>query len=220
MIIRYVIDGPPGAGKTTLLFGKSDNHENPKRIIKPNLSGLSFKCVREPATFIYQELKKEKINPIDNFELFIEKVVEQERERYLKSNKQNEIYFFDRSFHNWTYFRDNSNTKLPEWYDSFNGQVRYSNPIFLLSPILNLDLISPKGEEIITQLTINERINSYNIIKDIYSKLGYDIVEIPMYNNGNIKENNKKRIECIMKEITTNNSNYIDPLSKEFSKEF
>jgi hypothetical protein len=85
---------------------------------------------------------------------------------------------------------------------------------------LNLDLISPKGEEIITQLTINERINSYNIIKDIYSKLGYDIVEIPMYNNGNIKENNKKRIECIMKEITTNNSNYIDPLSKEFSKEF
>ena len=220
MITRYVVDGPKGAGKTTLLFGESDDNESPKKTIKPNLSGLSFKCIREPAVSIYKELKQEGIHPIDNFELFVGKVVEKERERYLKANKQNEIYFFDGSFHNWTYFKDNYNTKLPEWYDSFNGQVRYSNPIFLLSPILSLDLISPKGEEFITPITIKERINSYNIIKNSYSKLGYDIIEIPVYNDGNIKENNKKRIEHIMKEITANNPNYIDPLSKEFSKEF
>ncbi len=194
MAAKYIIDGPPGSGKTTLLFGKSGN--NSKQAIFPSLSSLGCICVEESAARAHFELEEAGLQPGKNREAWLARIVEMERDNYLNASEK-DIQFFDRSFHYWTYSRDNQGLKMPEWYDEFNARVRYSNPVFLCHPFRSIDLTIPKGHRTRSH-TIEERQEWYQSIKSIYKRNGYDVVELPVFSEGDQEENNKQRIKVIL----------------------
>jgi predicted ATPase len=196
---KFVIDGPPGSGKTTLLFGQSDSEEKlpcpPK-----NLSMLGFNCLKESAAEAYFELTANNIEPMSNQEYWFQRIVEMEKEKYLSCKPGNELYFFDRSFHHWVHFRQTIGIKLPDWYDEFNAQARYDDPVFLFSPILSFDLTKTNGDHRAHVFTKAERLESYRRTLDIYQDLGYRVVEVPVFSD-DILENAERRIELILDNI-------------------
>lgn len=196
---KFVIDGPPGSGKTTLLFGQSDSEK--KLPVPPqNLSALGFRCLKESAARAYFELKTKNIDPISSQNDWFRRIVEMEKENYLLSEMEDSVYFFDRSFHHWIHFRQTLGIKLPDWYDEFNAQIRYSDPIFLFRPVLSCDLTKASGDQGAHIFTEAERLESYRRTMAIYRDLGYRIVEVLMFSE-DIFENTEKRIALILENI-------------------
>lgn len=195
--MKYVIDGPPGSGKTTLLFGKMGKMN--EETVSPSLSSLEYICVGESAAKAFFELEEKKLKPAKNRELWLARIVEMDKDNYLGANG-NGVYFFDRCFHYWTYSREQQGLKLPDWYDSFNAQVRYSNPIFLCNPLRSVDLTIPSGHRTRSH-TLEERQQWYQSTISIYERLGYNVVELPVFSEDNQEDNNRQRINMILNHL-------------------
>ncbi len=193
---KYVLDGPPGAGKTTLMHGKVNDDE---QLIYPNLESLGFECVSESARAVAMEMLGQGIPPEKNMNQFLERIIKMGKQNYLDSN-QDKTYFFDRCFHHWIHFRQTANVDLPEWYDKFNSEIRFSEPIFIFAPVESFDLTTPTTHRA-RRFTLDQRRASYSRTKQIYLDLNYRIVEVPIYTETDIRENNKRRIDLILNYI-------------------
>jgi predicted ATPase len=204
MFKKYVLDGPPGSGKTTLLFGKSDETEQE---VHPNLKSLGFECITESARAVAMIMIEQGIPPENNMNLLLERIVEMGKQNYLDAHQNsnlNKTYFFDRCFHHWIHFRETAKVTLPEYYDSFNSRIRFSEPIFILAPIESFDLTTPLTHRT-RRFTLDQRKESYVRTKQIYLDLDYKVVDVPVFTEQNIVENNKKRMDFVL--------NYIDKSS-------
>jgi len=197
MIKRFILDGCPGAGKTTLIFGKSDIETS--NVHYPSLTDLGFVGMPESAAKAFFELQKEGIDAGKEFDKFLERIVILEKDKYTNAI-EGETYFYDRSFHHWIHFRKSAGVNLPKWYDEFNAQIRYSEPVFLLQPVLSFDMTKPGIGGKTRIFTIEDRLEAYKRSKNIYEDLGYKIIEIPVFFE-EPETNNITRREIILKHI-------------------
>ncbi len=173
---RIVITGGPGTGKTTLI------NELEKR---------SFKCTPEISRQITLMARKKGIDHLflENPLLFSKLLLEGREQQYIGASKNNSpIIFFDRGIPDVHAYMNHFKTKYPDIYIEKSKKYRY-NHIFLLPP----------WKEIYT--TDNERyesyelsINIYNHLKIAYTKLGYDITEVPF---GKVND----RVDFILKQL-------------------
>jgi predicted ATPase len=199
MIKKYVIDGCRGAGKTTLLFGTSPGTESSTY---PNLQSLGFECISESIHTVITDMIRQDKSSQDNLPLIFENTLKLDRQKYLnlsQESNENKIYFFDRCFYSWTEVMKRKNISLPLWYNQLNSELQFSNPIFILEPIQSFDLTTNNYK--IRSCTLEKRQKEYADTKQMYFNLGYDVVEVPVFAEQNAAENNKRRIDLILKHI-------------------
>lgn len=193
---RYVLDGPPGSGKSTLLFGVSDGVEQGRSPY--TLDGLGYTCVHESVAEAHDILERKNREFTREKELWLQTIVELDRDKY--SAVDSPVTFFDRCFHHWQLLSDMSGIELPSWYSEMNEAIRYDNPVFLIAPVASMDLTASHIHES-RRFTWQQRLEMYGRARELYMSLGYEVVEIPVYYEGDIDMNNRARIERILEHI-------------------
>ncbi len=155
----HVLTGGPCSGKTTLLN---------------ELEKEGFKIIKEAAREIISEEKS--LNPNflswNNLEEFQLKVLERqiEIERNLENSK--ETIFSDSAIPSGIAYLKTHNKNIPEKLLRESSKKRYGK-IFLLEPIEKYENDSERAES----KEISEKIHAF--IKETYSSLGYELIEIP-----------------------------------------
>ncbi|WP_319467789.1 ATP-binding protein [uncultured Pseudodesulfovibrio sp.] len=197
MTRRFVLDGPPGSGKTTLLFGISDDSTGTASM--QTLSNRGFNCIHESVARAHAILSRKGIDFNQEKELWLRAIIEIDRDKYLTAT--DDINFYDRCFHHWALLSRYSGIPLPSWYDDFNAEIRYDSPIFLLAPVKSMDLTTPDVHES-RRFTWEQRQDIQESTRKLYRDLGYDVVAIPMYCEGDREQNNRKRIDRILEYIS------------------
>ncbi len=195
---KFVIEGAPGAGKTTLLFGNTDDPNNPDQI--PSLSDHGFNIVREAITKIADDMRAEGKVPTENIKQFVQRTIDQSIED--SSNSNSDICILERGLPGYFFIENIFDEKLPQKYHDFCEATNYESPIFVLETIDDFDMSEAnkslrKGRV----ATLKQRKDIFNKTIELYRQLGYEIEIVPMYSK-DITENNKKRIEHILKFIS------------------
>jgi predicted ATPase len=166
---RIIISGGPSSGKTTLIN---------------NLKSLGYPCFDEISREIIseQQIKKSKK------ELNFEKIVFDKRiEQY--NLAKSKIQFYDRSFIDGIAYMKINNIEIPEYFYQTAKTHKFYSTVF----------ITPFWTEIfendVQRLeTIQEAKKIYSHLKEIYTKIGYEVVILP-------KDSVKKRIQIILEHI-------------------
>lgn len=197
MIKRFVLDGPPGSGKSTLLFGCSDD-ESPDTPL-PTVHGLGYACVHESVAQAHESLSRQGLDFAKEKELWLQTIVEIDRDKFAAA--PDGIVFYDRSFHHWKLLSRASGIRLPDWYDPLNETLRYDDPIFLIAPVKSMDLTSPDIHES-RRFTWDQRCAMYADTKALYTDLGYTVVDVPVFVEGDVERNNQLRIDLILEYIS------------------
>ncbi|MDC0335765.1 ATP-binding protein [Pseudodesulfovibrio sp.] len=197
MIKRFVLDGPPGSGKTTVLFGISDGDSTGD--FGQTMQGLGYNCIHESVAQAHEILKAQGIDFNKDKEAWLRTIVEIDREKFHKAAPG--VNFYDRSLHHWKMLSEASGVPLPDWYEEENARVRYDDPVFIVAPVESMDLYAP---DILPsrRFTWEQRVEMFGRTKAMYADRGYRVVEVPMFIDGDIEENNKRRIEHILSHIT------------------
>ncbi len=193
MKTRYVLEGAPGSGKSTLLFGSSDG--DPEFPSMHTMVGLGHNCLHESVAEAHASLSRKGIDFSLNKELWLREIVEIEKVKFHRA--KDGLNFYDRCFHHWKIFSSASGIPLPDWYDEFNGQVRYDDPIFIVAPVESMDLSAPIIHES-RRFTWQQRLEMHTATMKAYNQFGYSTVEVPMFVEGDIEDNNRKRIKYIL----------------------
>jgi len=196
---RIIIDGAPCSGKTTLLTGMSP---------KDSLKRL-FKCLREEGYSIFDELIGGTIASMgdkgydklsENWDTFFELAVDRAT-HYYKNANPDLITFYDRGIHYLEIMAKKYRCTLPRKYSDFCANCNYDNPVFVLYPILDIDISTPhRTEPNVKTYTKGERIKVHNETVDLYQRLGYEVFTIPILSD-NAKENVELRLMEIKKKL-------------------
>jgi len=195
---KFVIEGAPGAGKTTLLFGNPEDPNDANKI--PSLSDHGFNIVREAITKIADDMRAEGKVPTENIKQFIQRTIDQSVED--SSNPNSDICILERGLPGYFFIENIFDEKLPQKYFDFCKVTNYESPIFVLETIDDFDMSEAnKGLRKGRVATLNQRKNIFNKTIELYRELGYEIEIVPMYSK-DIAENNKKRMEHILKFIS------------------
>lgn len=159
---KIVITGGPGTGKTTLIN---------------ELELRNFTCIPEISRQITVEARANGIEYLflEDPLLFSKLLLEGRENQYLESlNLNAEIIFFDRGIPDIHAYMNHTDTKFPNIYLKKSEKYKYDH-VFLLPP----------WEEIYT--TDEERYESFDMaialyrhLKNAYTELGYNILEIPI----------------------------------------
>lgn len=196
MKARYVLDGAPGSGKSTVLFGIADGDaEFPSM---HSMVGLGYNCLYESVAEAHAALSRNGIDFSLNKEKWLRTIVEIDKAKFHQA--EDGVNFYDRCFHHWKIFSVVSGIPLPDWYDEINAQVRYDAPIFIVAPVESMDLADPAIHES-RRFTWQQRLEMHEATVSAYSQLGYTVVEVPMFVEGDIEDNNRKRIKHILEHI-------------------
>lgn len=193
---RYVLDGPPGSGKSTLLFGGSDGVKQGKAPY--TLEGLGYACIHESVAEAHEIMARKQVEFTRQKELWLQTVVELDRDKY--SAVHDGVTFFDRCFHHWQLLSDMSGIGLPAWFSETNASIRYDNPIFLIAPVASFDLTA-SGIHESRRFSWQQRLDMYGQARGLYQSLGYKVVEIPVFYEGDIDHNNRARIARILEHV-------------------
>ena len=195
-IKRYVLDGPPGSGKSTVLFGISDGESGDN--FDNTMVGKGYHCIHESVAEANVRIAERGLDFEKAPEAWLQTIVEIDREKYFNSNAG--ITFFDRCFHHWQLLSHFTGIKLPGWYDKLNMEIRYNNPIFLVAPVKSMDLAAHDIPES-RRFTWEQRLSVFEQAKTMYQRFGYDVVEVPMFVEGDIEKNNELRIKHILETL-------------------
>jgi len=197
--IRIVIDGAPGSGKTTLLTGISQRDDSKKK----------FKSIKDAGYTIFEELiygvaaymRKEGLGELyENWDLFFDLVIDRAIDFY-KAAKPNLINFYDRGIFFLEILAERYDRTLPEKYYDFIKENKYDNPIFILHPILDVDMTKPHWTDHKYKVyTKEERMKQHRKIIELYKRNGYEVIEIPLLHDS-VKVNTKLRLSEINKNL-------------------
>lgn len=193
---RYVLDGPPGSGKSTVLFGISDGDENHSSV--NTIESMDYHCFHESVAEAHAALQRKGIDFAKEKETWLRTIVEIDRAKHAAA--VDGINFYDRCFHHWKAFSEGSEIPLPDWYDDANATIRYDDPVFVVEPIESMDLTAPEIHES-RRFTWEHRKAMLRQTKELYLGLGYTVIEVPVFIDGDIERNNRERIDFILGHI-------------------
>lgn len=193
---RFVLDGPPGSGKSTVLFGISDGATD--NGFAHTMKILGYNCIHESVAEANEIMQQKGIDFTKETDAWLQTIVEIDKDKYF--SVKNGINFFDRCFHHWKLLSKVSGIKLPEWYDDLNARLKYDDPIFLIAPVESMDLTDPSIPAS-RRFSWDERLSIYEDTKKMYVDLGYKVIDVPVFIDGDVERNNQERIRHILKYI-------------------
>jgi len=196
MIERYVLDGAPGSGKTTLLFGGSDGALIDGAL--HTMVRLGHRCFHESVAQAHAILEGRGTCYAEAPAQWLETIAGLDREKFGQAAEG--LNFYDRSFHHWRLLAVLKGIALPDWYEAESGRLRYDSPVFLVAPIRSFDLSG--GEcRVSRRFTWEQRMDMHERLYRLYLDLGYAVVEVPVFEEGDQERNNLLRIDCILDHI-------------------
>ena len=177
--MRIVIDGTVGAGKTSILLGTSQRDSEHKTF--KCLNELGYPVFSDLVINVIKEMRSNGINdPAENWKLFFKLAVDYSIE-YYREAQDNTINFYDRGIFYLEILSKRYNCELPQKYYDFCMENRYDNPVFILDPIVSLDMSTPHfTDNKQKRYSLQERIEQHEQIIELYKTNGYDIVEVPV----------------------------------------
>lgn len=196
MVRRFVLDGAPGSGKSTLLFGASDGVRYESSL--HTMQRLGYHCVHESVGQAHGILAERGLSFVQDKALWLETIAELDRDKFHAAEEG--VNFFDRSFHHWRHLSRTMDIPLPEWYDRLDATLRYDSPIFLVAPVASFDL-ADESIRPSRRFTWEQRMEMHRQLGDMYRKLGYEVVEVPVFSEGNVETNNLERIDRILEHV-------------------
>ena len=177
--MRIVLDGTVSAGKTTLISGISQRNPSAKRL--EGLADLGFPIFTDWITDVIADMRRIGYeDPSENWKLFFDMALEMSITNYEKA-VPGTINFYDRGIHFLEIMAKRYCVQLPQKYYDFCLGNRYDNPIFILEPLLLVEVITPyitdNRQKIYTR---EQRIQQHQEAIDLYKKWGYEVVVLPI----------------------------------------
>lgn len=177
----YVITGGPGSGKTTLINA---------------LASKGYAVVREAGRAVIQEqlANNGQALPWLNPEAFANAMFAKDLQAYQQASKQMGIVFFDRGLADICGYLMTINQPIATHIQQATEQYLYNKTVF----------IAPYWAEIFQQdqerkQTAKQAEDTYKMMRQVYSQLGYTLVELP-------KTSVAKRVEFIEHYLANNHS--------------
>lgn len=179
---RIVLDGSPGGGKTTLLSGTSQRDIYNREFKGINKSGYTVfgNLINASIEDMRRKSANKSIQPPDDWKLFFECATDRAI-KYYEAAKPDLITFYDRGIFYLEIMAERNNCKemLPEKYFSFINENRYDDPIFIVHPILGIEIKPLEGDSKTRVFTDDERIEQDKKIVALYKRHRYRVIEIP-----------------------------------------
>ena len=196
---RIVIDGAPGSGKTSLLTGMSQRDESMKKFVC--LKAAGYTVFNDLIISIIDQMRKKDIkDPSDDWNMFFELAIDRAIDFY-ESAETDLINFYDRGIFYLEILSKRYGCELPKRYFDFCEKNRYDDPIFVLNPILSIDMTKPhKTDNMHKVYSIEDRLLQHQQIVELYKKYGYEVVEIPLFGN-DLNESTQQRLAKIKEKL-------------------
>lgn len=171
----FIITGGPGSGKTTLI---------------EELERRGFFCVEEVARKIIQEYAALGDDARKNLQYFQEMLLLCSIDAYEKvaHNKQDTI-FFDCGVIDYVGYVLSTNTQISLELHQKACSLNYNRKVFMAPPWE--EIFRNDNERI---QTFEEALKVYEVLMNVYSKYGYEIIELP-------KASVERRTEFVMEHI-------------------
>lgn len=173
---KVVITGGPGFGKSSIISelenrGHLSQHEISRNIIKEQLETGGD------------------ILPWKNLNTFSRLVFEKRIQQFIDS-ANDKFVFFDRGIPDVIAYMIKDDLELPEKYIHALSEYNYFNKVFITPPWENIFVNDAERKE---DFTVACEI--HKVILETYSKLGYELIEIP-------KDSIEKRVDFIIEQIS------------------
>jgi len=196
---RIVVDGAPGSGKTSVLTGMSQRDESKKKFISLKTAGYTI--FDDLIINVIDCMRKKGISdPSENWDMFFNLAVDRAIGFY-EGAEPDLINFYDRGIFYLEILAQRYNCKMPKKYYDFCEKNRYDDPVFVMEPILDIDMTKPHKTDNMQKIyTKEERLAQHKQIVDLYKKHGYKVIEIAKGSN-DTKESNESRLIKIKKEL-------------------
>ena len=197
MIKRIVIDGAPGSGKSTVLVGRS--HEDTPNVRFDCLQDRNFQVIQETISVVFGRLRAEGKDPIENIEEAVDRIVKAEIQRY-SSPEGDGIVYFDRGLPGYETIANRYGVELSSQFLTACTEMRYDSPIFLFKVIEKYNMSKPRGRSSARVYSLQERLQRHTEAKACYEKLGYDVLEVPVFSS-DVQKSINKRIEFMLQAL-------------------
>lgn len=199
--MRIVIDGTAGCGKTTFLQGKAD--ENSVKATYLSVEDLGHKVFLELIRGAINIRKKRAKDPFDDWDDLFNIVLERGADFYNQAADESKLYFYDRGIPYLKIMALRYGCEVPKKYYEYCEKYRYDSPVFVFEPLKSYDDLKSQQANPIRKkgYTLEERLDQHKRVVLLYRELGYEVVEVPVFADGDPAENNKLRIKYMSEYI-------------------
>ena len=157
----YVLTGGPGSGKTTLI---------------EQFRGMGYNCVSEAGRKIIKEqlaLGGSALPWLDATS-YSELMLQSSIQDYTRLSNEIDLFFFDRGIPDILGYVELINLSNKDVFVEAAESFRYNSTIFILPPWE--DIYSTDAER---KQNFELAVQTYDAMKDVYNRLGYELVEVP-----------------------------------------
>lgn len=199
--MRIVIDGTAGCGKTTFLQGKADEDSMKEKYL--NIQDLGHEVFLELIRGAIYIRKKKSKDPFDDWDDFFDIVLERGADFYNQARDESLLYFYDRGIPYLKIMALRYGCTIPKKYYEYCERYRYDCPVFVFEPLKSYDDLKSQQANPIRKrgYTLEERLAQHKKVMLLYEELGYEVVEVPVFVDGDPAENNKLRMKYISEYI-------------------
>ncbi len=172
----YVITGGPGTGKTSLIEA---------------LERDGVKTIKEVARDIIKEQQQQggEALPWKNTGLYTKIMLERSVDSYLTHAKEEGPMFFDRGIPDTLAYARLIELDDREYIELAVDKYRYSEQVFILPPWESIYHTDKERKQ-----SFDEAVDTYYVMKDVYEKAGYTLIEVPELS---VKARKDFIIDCI-----------------------
>lgn len=196
--MRIVIDGTAGCGKTTFLQGRADEDFAKKKYI--NVKDLGHEVFGELIRGTIYIRKQKSADPFDDWNDFFDIALERGADFFTRAKDDSRLYFYDRGMPYLKIMASRYNHIIQEKYYDYCEKYRYDSPVFVFEPLKSYDdLKSQKAHPVRKKgYTYEERLVQHEQVISLYKKWRYDVVQVPVFADGDPDENNRLRMKYIL----------------------
>ena len=178
----YVITGGPGTGKTSLIEA---------------LERDGLKTIKEVARDIIKEQQQQggEALPWKNTGLYTKIMLERSVDSYLTHAKEEGPMFFDRGIPDTLAYARLIELDDREYVELAVDKYRYSEQVFILPPWESIYHTDKERKQ-----SFDEAVDTYYVMKDVYEKAGYTLIEVPELS---VKARKDFIIDCTFNEFSS-----------------